>query len=48
MTKSTMENHFGDVSDTRLKIDDIKAKVGNIVTSMALPKNIESKGLFGF
>jgi U6 snRNA phosphodiesterase len=49
LTKSIGTNHFKDVSQTRVNIQEIKAKVGNIVTNMPLHTNIqEAKELFSF
>jgi len=49
LTKSITTNHFKDAAQTRVNIQEIKAKVGNIVTNMPLRTNIqETDGLFSF
>ncbi len=48
LTTSLMSDHFDKIKETRVAVEEIKAKVGNVVTSMPLPKSITlSKSLFG-
>ncbi|TVY83516.1 U6 snRNA phosphodiesterase [Lachnellula suecica] len=48
-TESTSTDCFKDFAQARVNINEIKAKVGNAITSMPLQTNIqEAKGLFGF
>lgn len=47
-TESIAADDFKDVSQIKVNIKDIKAKVGNIVTNMSLHTNLqETKSLFG-
>jgi len=49
LTKSVATDNFQDVAQTRVNTQEIKAKVGNAVTNMPLPTNIqEATGLFSF
>ncbi|TVY19212.1 U6 snRNA phosphodiesterase, partial [Lachnellula arida] len=49
LTKSVATDDFQDVAQTRVNIQEIKAKVGNAVTNMPLHTNIqEATGLFSF
>ena len=48
-TKDLVTNHMADAHKIKVKVEDIKAKIGNVVTSIHLLSQVgESKGLFGF
>ncbi|KAL3422162.1 hypothetical protein PVAG01_06318 [Phlyctema vagabunda] len=50
-TKSVLEHktRFSNVRGLQVKVGEIKAKVGNLVTNMRLPNRMqESRGMFGF
>jgi hypothetical protein len=48
LTNSRMSDKFEEFKQTQVKIDEIKSKVGNVVSSMPLRKSVvEGKGLFG-
>lgn len=47
-TNSTRDAHLSEINKISVLVDEIKAKVGNIVTSMPLPKSVALSGsLFG-
>jgi hypothetical protein len=47
-TKSMAVDGFEDVKKISFKVEEIKAKVGNAVTNIPLPRNvIEEKALWG-
>lgn len=47
-TRIVSMNQFEDVKRTVLRVKEIKSKIGNVVTSLPLQKNIsEGKGLLG-
>jgi U6 snRNA phosphodiesterase len=47
-TNSRMSDEFEEFRQTQIKIEEIKSKVGNVVSSMPLRKSVaEGKGLFG-
>ena len=49
LTKTSLENDFKGITDVRVGIEEVKAKIGNAVTSISLAKaQVESKALFGF
>jgi hypothetical protein len=48
LTNSGLSDEFEEIRQTQVKIEEIKSKVGNVVTSLPLLKSVvESKGLFG-
>lgn len=48
LTKSMTHNQFDRIKKIEISVEEIKAKVGNFVTSMPLPKSVAvRKGLFG-
>ncbi|KAE8451056.1 hypothetical protein EG329_004728 [Mollisiaceae sp. DMI_Dod_QoI] len=48
LTKSLTSNNFDKIKQIRVAVEEIKAKVGNIVTNMPLPKSITLRtSLFG-
>jgi hypothetical protein len=48
LTNSRMSDEFEEFRQTQVKIEEIKSKVGNVVSSMPLQKSVaEGKGLFG-
>jgi hypothetical protein len=48
-TKSFATEQLGEVKTLAVEVEEIKAKLGNVVTSIPLQKNlVEGKGLFGF
>ena len=48
LTNSSMSDEFEGFRQTQVKIEEIKSKVGNIVSSMPLRKSVvEGIGLFG-
>jgi hypothetical protein len=48
LTKSVKHDHFNEIEQVLVAVNEIKAKVGNIVTNMPLPKSISlGKSLFG-
>jgi hypothetical protein len=48
LTKTIALDHMKELNQIRVKIEEIKSKVGNVVTSIPLPKNVSvGKGLFG-
>lgn len=47
-TNSLQLEHFDDVKNITVKVEEIKAKVGNVVSSMSLPSGLTTrKALFG-
>jgi hypothetical protein len=47
-TESTAKDQFQDVKKMLVKVEEVKAKVGNVVTNICLQnKVLEGKGLFG-
>ena len=49
ITKSLKSNQIAKMEQIQFRIEEIKAKVGNVVTNMPLPTSaIEEQGLFGF
>ena len=47
-TKSMAVNEFEDVGKVSFRVEEMKAKVGNIVTNIRLPRNVvEGKALWG-
>jgi hypothetical protein len=49
VTKSMANGQLKDMRDIAVKVQEIKAKIGNAVTNILLHKNVvEGKGLFGF
>ncbi|KUJ24332.1 uncharacterized protein LY89DRAFT_679489 [Mollisia scopiformis] len=48
LTKSAKLNHFDPVKQIQVVVEDIKVKIGNVVTSLPLPKSVNlGKSLFG-
>jgi len=48
LTKSVTRRHFDAIKQIQVVVEEIKAKVGNAVTSMPLPKSVTlGKSLFG-
>jgi hypothetical protein len=48
LTSSRVSDEFTEFKQTQIKIEEIKSKVGNVVSSMPLRKSVvEGKGLFG-
>ena len=47
-TKTIAVDDFADVKDISFIIEEMKAKVGNVVTNIRLPRNVaEEKALWG-
>lgn len=47
-TKSMAVDGFEDVKNISFRVDEMKAKVGNVVTNIPLPRNaVEGKALWG-
>jgi hypothetical protein len=47
-TDSVSSNQFENTKKIALQVEEVKAKVGNVVTNMRLQRNVsEEKGLFG-
>jgi U6 snRNA phosphodiesterase len=48
LTKAMVTDHMKDLSQIQVKIEEIKSKVGNLVTNISLPRTVSvGKGLFG-
>jgi hypothetical protein len=48
ITTSLVEYHFSQLCQVRIKISEIKAKVGNVVTNLVLKVNAEERtGIIG-
>ena len=48
MTESITVDYMKEISRIQVKIEEIKSKVGNLVTNIRLPKTVSvGKGLFG-
>jgi hypothetical protein len=48
LTKTLARDHMDELDQILVKIEEIKSKVGNVVTSIPLPKSVSvGKGLFG-
>lgn len=49
ITKTTAAEQMKSLHKIEVQVGDIKAKIGNVVTSIRLSKNVvEGKGFFGF
>lgn len=49
ITNMTTTDQLGLLQKIEVKVEDVKAKLGNVVTGIQLRKNVvEAKGLFGF
>lgn len=47
LTKAMVMDHMKDLSQIQVKIEEIKSKVGNLVTNISLPRTVSvGKGLF--
>lgn len=47
-TKTVASDHMKGISHVQLRIEEMKSKVGNVVTSIPLPRTVAmGKGLFG-
>lgn len=47
-TKAIAAEHIQEITQVELRIEEVKSKVGNVVTSIPLPKSVlMGKGLFG-
>jgi hypothetical protein len=48
LTKTMVTGHMKDLCQILVKIEEIKSKVGNLVTNISLPRTVSvGKGLFG-
>ncbi|TAQ83612.1 hypothetical protein B7494_g8059 [Chlorociboria aeruginascens] len=48
LTKKLMDEGLGELTRTKVEVEGIKGKVGNVVTNIPLPRNVmEGKSLFG-
>lgn len=48
LTKTMVTDYMKDLCQIQVKVEEIKSKVGNLVTNISLPRTVSvGKGLFG-